>query len=374
MANVRRIAQMTRRSFLKWGLAISTLAGLSGGGYAPLVVRGEGSFGRVGDVVDFALESREWPGDFGYVTFRLQRGFYDCQQTFFIRTDCSDRSFAEEQGLRFVPRLRQALGVQGVVGDLYLFKEDIVGDRGYRPLPVLSTVPGQPDYSPLFRVHFITEAKFPELLVSVKAIEASVRVGEAKVETTDIVVNYPVVRWPVMTPSPEGTGGYVELPHDTTLEEYLGGGQLIRPVDLLKQTVTFKLQKCFPNFRYIVTDVSMADPAAKMNIAYSPGLARLWEARKALARVFVFGNGIPGGGPMGFQSSIMDPKVTSNFWSPLWEHFTVLWQDPAKAVLITDERELRRRLDRGELERFIGTPATHPQGFVVNCPIPVVEG
>ncbi len=375
-------ASLTRRAFLRWGLATG-MAGLMAGGFARWVGGREVSEPQVlvGDVLGFALKSDDWSGDFGFVTFRLQLGFYNGKFAYFIRTDCSDRGFAKENGLVFVPRLRHALTVRGekgekAVGDIYLFAEGIVTSSGYQPLPVLSSVPGQSDYSPLFRVHYITSAQIPELLVSKRAIEASVRVGEAKVETTDIVVNYPVVRWPMMT-SPPGSSrlqfeGYTELPHDTELEEYLGGGQLIGPVDLLKQTVTFKLQKCFPNFRYIVTDTSMAMGAQMMHIAYSPGTALIHQqASRAMARVFVFGNGISGGGPMGFQSSLMDPPVGRVAWSPLWDHFTVLWQEPSRAVLIEELGELNGRLAAGELQLFNGTPMTHPQGFVVNCAVPV---
>lgn len=370
-------APVTRRAFLRWGLATG-MAGLMASGFARRVGGlqvSEEPRVLLGDIVDFALASDEWPGDFGFVTFRLQRGFFNNQFVWFIRTDASQRAFAEEQGLLFTPKLQETLGVPGTVGDIYLFREDVVGGRGYRPLPVFRSIPGQPDYSPLFRVHFITEAKFPEVLVSHAAIEASRRAGEVKIERTDIVVNYPVVRWPVMTPVPGSSRlqleGYAELPHDTELARYLGGGQLIGPVDLLKQTVTFKLHKCFPNFRYTITDASLAGPATNMNVVYSPGLARLPRTSLGTGQVFVFGNGIPGSGPMGFQASIMDPKIPSSEWSPLWDHFTMVWKDPSRARLVTTMARLRRLLAQGELERFNGVPATHPQGFVVNCPTPI---
>lgn len=335
------------------------------GGYAPFARGQEEPKKLVGDVIDFALKSDKWAGEFGWVTFRLQEAFYQGDKAYFIRTDASDKAFAKETSLIFAPRLKDALTVTSAdgskaVGDLYLFK-GVLTSSGQVPLPVLSSVPGQADYSPLWQIRLITRATFPEQLTSVQAIEVARRAGQADIQTTEIVVNYPVVKWP---------GG--ELSHDTKLQQYLGEGQLIAPVDLEKTQVTFKLQQCFPGMRYIVTDVSMGMGARMMNIAYSPRLARLQAANKAMSQVYVFGNGLPGGGPMGFQSSLMDPPLGGqNLWTPLWDHFTLVWKDPTRATLVTDFDQMRRLETTGQLQQFNGTPDTHPQGFVVNCPVPV---
>lgn len=50
-----------------------------------------------------------------------------------------------------------------------------------------------------------------------------------------VVVNYPFVKW---------AGG--ELPRDTKLEAYLGGGHLIERPNTAMSEVTFKLHQCFP--------------------------------------------------------------------------------------------------------------------------------
>lgn len=341
-------------------IAISLLLLVMISSYAPFA-RAQAKPGKlVGDVIDFALQSDQWKGSFGWVTLRLWSGLHNGEKAYFIRTDSSNKSFAENNGLIFVPLLNRAIAL-GATGDLFLFK-DIITRSGLKPLPVLSSIPGKADYSPFWRVHFITKATSPERLVSVEAIEAAKQRGEVKIETTDIVVNYPVVKWP---------GG--EMPHDTMLEKYLGEGQLIGPVDLANMQATFKLQFCFPGMHYIVTDVSMEGGAKMMNIAFSPKIARLQQAPTAVANVFVLGNGIPGGGPMGFQSSLMDPVVGTPLWSPLWNHFTMVWRNPEKAVLITNFAKLKKEEDAGELQRFNGTPDTHPQGFIVNCSVLVAS-
>jgi len=59
-------------------------------------------------------------------------------------------------------------------------------------------------------------------------------------------------------------------------------------------------------------------------------------------------------------------------WSPLWDHFTAVWKDPTAGVLLTNQAELDARVEAGEIELFRGTPETGGQGFIVNCPSPIV--
>ncbi|MBI4468310.1 MAG: hypothetical protein HY650_03200 [Acidobacteria bacterium] len=320
----------------------------------------------VTDVLDYVLQSNRWSGPFGWVTFRLQQGFHQNNRAYFIRTDASDEKFAAENGLVFTPRLRNALSITGPAGesataDLYLFRE-VLTASGQVPSPVLSTIPGRPDYTPIYRIHLITRADHPERLTSTDAIEMAKQTGEATVQSTDIVVNYPVVKWP---------GG--ELPYDTQLEAYLGEGQLIAPVNVDNMQVTFKLQHCYPGMHYIVTDVSFGPGSQAMNIAHSPKLAMLQERPEAtLSQVYVFGNGVRGGGPMGFQSSVMDPPLGGpSTWTALWDHYTMVWTDPAQAKVLTSFDEIQQMRASGMLQMYNGVPDTHPNGFVVNCPVPI---
>jgi hypothetical protein len=309
----------------------------------------------VEDVVEFELRGPfEWNG--GSVTMRLHEGWLDGEPIYFVRTDASDEAFAKEVGLVFVPLLRLALDREGAVGRIFLFGDD----AGDGQVPVLSTGPGRDDFTPLYRVHRVIFTGEPSALDSAAAVDEAEASGAVQLEQTDIVVNYPTVKWP------DG-----ELPVDSVVEKPLEGGPLLAPPDLDAMVVTFKLHQCFPESRYIVTDTSAVPMAPMMNIQGAPKTAGLAEAG-ATSKITVFGNGLQGPGAMGFQPGIFREKAGDPAWSPLWDHFTAVWKDESKAVLLKSQAELDERVAAGEIELFTGTPDTGGQGFVVNCPSPVV--
>ena len=88
--------------------------------------------------------------------------------------------------------------------------------------------------------------------------------------------------------------------------------------------------------------------------------------------IWVFGNGIPGPGVMGFQPAVFDNKAGQPAWSPFWDHRTVVWKDESQATVLTSSAEIRALIESGDLEEFMGVPDTHPDGFVVNCPAPIL--
>jgi hypothetical protein len=92
----------------------------------------------------------------------------------------------------------------------------------------------------------------------------------------------------------------------------------------------------------------------------------------AASTITVFGNGLNGPGAMGFQPGIFREMAGEPSWSPLWDHFTAVWNDESKAVLLKSQAELDERVAAGDIEIFIGTPDTGGQGFVVNCPSPLI--
>ncbi len=307
----------------------------------------------VKDVLDYRLRGDfAWNG--GWVQFRLHEGRLDGQPVWFIRTDTSDATFAEEQGLVFVPLLAGARSVPGGTGRIYLFEDGAAGQ-----LPVLSTGPGRDDFTPLYEIAHVRSNGDPVLLESAAEIEAAQADGRVTVEETPIVVNYPAVRWP---------GG--ELPVDTVVELPLANGPLLAAPDTDAMTVTFKLHQCYPESRYIITDTSAVPMAPMMSIPGSPATAGL--AAAAASKITVFGNGLTGPGAMGFQPGIFREKAGEPAWSPLWDHFTVVWTDPSAARLVTSQAELDALVADGSLELFVGTPDTGGQGFVVNCPSPIL--
>ncbi len=309
----------------------------------------------VSDVVDFSLRGPyRWNG--GSVTMRLHAAFVRGERAYFIRTDASDSEFAKREGLVYVPLLATTLQSPARwLGELYLFEAGAAGQ-----LPVISTVPGDPDFTSLYRVHRVRLLAGPSRLNSVAAIRAAERAGAVAVERTAAVVNYPIVKWP---------GG--ELSFDPVVEKPLEGGPLLARPDTERMLVTFKLHQCYPESRYIVTDTSAAPMAPMMNIQGSPRTEGLAEAG-ATDTITVFGNGIVGPGAMGFQPGIFGKKAGDLAWSPMWDHWTALWKDPKRAVLLRTQAELDQRVRAGEIDMHRGTPDTKGKGFVVNCPSPIV--
>jgi hypothetical protein len=309
----------------------------------------------VGDVMDYVLASDEWPGDFGQVTFKLHEAFHNGDMAYHIRTDASEPNFAAENGLVFVPLLNAALTREDATSPIYIFDGGVDEQR-----PVLATIPGMDDFSPALRVHNVTFNGSPGLLDSVEAIEAAEADGDITVEQLNLIVNYPLIKW---------TGGGLSV--DSKLEAALGEGQLFEPADLAGLTVSMKLHQCYPGSRYIVTDTSTPDMAPMMAIAASPPTQALAEVN-ATDEIWVFGNGIEGSGVMGFQPAVFDNKATEPAWSPFWNHFTLVWKDGVTPRVLKSSSEIRAAIEAGEVEEFNGVPDSHPNGFVVNCPAPIL--
>lgn len=309
----------------------------------------------VGDVLSFNLDSDEWEGDFGWVKFRLNRAWYNGEDVYYIRTDASDEAYAEENGLVWVPLLNTALSAEGATSPIYTFEN--AADDQY---PVVSTIPEDENYSPALHVHSVTFNGDPVVLTSAEEILAAEEAGDITIEALPLVVNHPFVKWP---------GN--ELQEDPDKLMALGGGPLVSPVDTENMEVNFKLHKCFPSSRYIITDTSAAPMAPMMAIAPSPVTSALQDTG-GTDEIWVFGNGIEGPGVMGFQPGVFDHDAGNPIWSPFWDHFTILWNNPEDAVVVRSSEQIRELEEAGLIEIFNGTPDTHPNGFVVNCPTPVL--
>ncbi|MEX2229973.1 MAG: hypothetical protein WEB13_10095, partial [Dehalococcoidia bacterium] len=134
----------------------------------------------VGDVLEHALSSDEWSGEFGFVQFRLHPAFVEGDDAYFIRTDTSDEDFARSEQLVFVPKLAKALDAGVGFGDLYLVEGGVTEQRA-----VLSSAPHREDFSPLFRLHRVTFSGAATLLDSADAVRQAEAEGAADVEATD---------------------------------------------------------------------------------------------------------------------------------------------------------------------------------------------
>lgn len=291
----------------------------------------------VGDVLDYALTSSDWQGEFGWVRLRLHPAVVDGEEAWYVRTDASEQSYARREGLVFVPRIA-GLAAAGFVGDAFMF----TNGAGDQPT-VLSSEPGRDDYTPAWRISEVTWAG-PTLLESADDVRAAADAGDLTIATGNVVANMPVVRW---------SGG--EMPTDPDLVEYLGGGQLIEAPDTAGDSVLFKLHECFPGSRYIVCDTSAPPMAEGMQIIGSPGLGGASGAG-ATGRVNVFMGGIEGSGPMGGQPSVFDSLAGEPSWSPYWDHMTYVWEEGADARVLTNESEVHEARDAGESRRVPGDP------------------
>jgi len=307
-----------------------------------------------GDVVGFALKSNAWEGAFGSVTFQMHEAWYNGESVYYVRTDASDADFAAENKLVHVPLLNAATAAEGATAQLYTFTNGAADQ-----MPVVSTIPANENFTSAWQVHAVTFNGDASLLTSAEDVLAAADAGDVTIEVLPLVVNFPIVKWP---------GG--ELAEDTEKREYLGTGPLISPVDADNMQVTFKLHECYPGSYYFLTDTSAAPMAPMMAIAASAPTQALMDVG-ATDEIWVFGNGIPGSGVMGFQPAVFDNPAGNPVWSPFWNHFTAVWTDESAAELVTNSAQLRELVDAGALEIFNGTPDTHPDGFVVNCPVPI---
>jgi hypothetical protein len=359
----RNDARITRRALLGAGAGFGTAlvfftskASTSLAQDATATPGAETAEATVGDVVEFTLiPDGRWAGPFSSVTLKLHPAWFDGGDAWFIRTDASDQAFAKAEGLVYVPLLRNALNAEGSYATLYRFADGAEEQR-----PILSTIPGRDDFTSAFQIVDVTFTGEPALLDSAAAVDEAVAAGTATLDATDIIVNYPLVVWP--------EGG---LAVDPDLTMPLGAGPLIEAPDLENGQVTFKLHQCYPGSRYIATDTSAVPMAPMMGVVGSAPTQKLLEV-DATAPIYVFGNGLPGPGPMGFQPSIFNTKAGDVLWSPFWSHITLMWKDPAQATVLKSEAEVLDAVNDGVLELFNGTPDTHPDGFVVNCPSPVL--
>ena len=72
------------------------------------------------------------------------------------------------------------------------------------------------------------------------------------------------------------------------------------------------------------------------------------------------------------DANSIDNKAGNGAWSPFWDHRALRWVDEENARVLRSSAEVRELIASGELEEFMGVPDTHPNGFIVNCPAPIL--
>lgn len=94
-------------------------------------------------------------------------------------------------------------------------------------------------------------------------------------------------------------------------------------------------------------------------VTYAPALKN--TPPQSLGNIYVFGNGIKGSGPLGFQPNVADSQPDDPAYSPLWRINNVDWK------LGVSPKELKSETDILSAQKSGGLTVT-PSDVVVNCP------
>ena len=129
-------------------------------------------------------------------TFPLVFCWYKGQVLFYIRTDTSDKTTAQQQGLNYVPQLGNVLSsAPPAYDDIYTFTNynqyNVVPSAPY-PVGARNT---DRDYQPLWQVSQVAwnSGSKPRTLRSEEEILAAAKSGEVTVTKTNVVINCPII-------------------------------------------------------------------------------------------------------------------------------------------------------------------------------------
>ncbi|MBA3749414.1 MAG: hypothetical protein H0X03_00670 [Nitrosopumilus sp.] len=295
----------------------------------------------------------------------LLKSYVNGNETFFIATDVSDENTAafltEKTGFQvnYAPILANT--PDSAKGQTYIFTNGINGTglSDYQ-IPVFNAKPGDEGYSPLLQINMVewnSNASARELK-SVEEIENAKQKGELNINRTDIIINYPAIKW---------EGGSLMIKENKTIgdETAYGGGQVLN-IDTEKMVVTMVDHRGWgpdgKSIYYIVTDATPQMPANMMGVSYVPADEQL--VGNTAVDLFQFSNGINGTGPMGFQSGIGAANPTDTNYSPMWLISFIEWKDPSQAKLLENINDIASMQKAGLITV---TPAMDGK-HVVNCP------
>ena len=104
---------------------------------------------------------------------------------------------------------------------------------------------------------------------------------------------------------------------------------------------------------YLLTDVSARKDARALSkatrfpVVFAPKLRRVPDA--ALAKLYLFTNGVQGPNPFGFQANVLDSVPGQAEYSPLWRVYAVTWKSGASPRQLRSERQIVRAQRAGQL-------------------------
>ncbi|AIC15506.1 DUF7482 domain-containing protein [Nitrososphaera viennensis] len=298
----------------------------------------------------------------------LEKGYHDGKDLFFIATDVSDQDVAaqltNESGFQvnFAPLLAKT--PQDARNQAYFFTNGIEGNGTFGfQLPVVTSKPGDGDYSPLWQVNMASwkETATPRELTSVQQVMDAQNSGQLDIMATDIIVNHPAIKW---------DGGSLKIRDDrnsiTDDSSYVGGQ--ILGIDTEKMLVTMVAHRGWrpdgKTIYYVVTDATPEMPATMMGVASVPAEEKLARTPVAVD-LFQFENGIKGSGPMGFQAGIggANPDDSTKY-SPMWKISFIKWKDPSQARVLENLGDINAMVAGDSITLAPAMEGKH----VVNCP------
>lgn len=297
------------------------------------------------------------------VTLPLIKGYVNGNEVFYITTESSDKNVADHltntsgSKVTYTPALK--LTPENALATIYEFTNGIKGSgpEGFQP-NVADSQPGDPAYSPLWRVQLVqwkpnvtaTELK------SISEIINAQKDGLLTITSSNVIVNCPFVKW---------NGGELQVRTNRILNDTTayGGGQVLN-IDTKNSKVTFVGHLGFaPNgdiIYYISTDASKMDVAQDLGVVFVNKTSYTLNSG-ASSDLFVFTNGIKGTGPLGFQPSIASSNVEDESYSPLWRIQTATWNEEPNANLLTSIEQLNSAISNETLKINLA-------GVIVNCP------
>jgi len=116
-------------------------------------------------------------------------GYYDGHKDVFLSTDVSSRSQATAEKINFSRKLGAS---DKTAEEIYL----VMGTAATGQLPVFSSEPGEPTYTPLWHEELVTwkAGITPKLLLKDDQITQLQKQGMLNVRETTIVLNCPIIR------------------------------------------------------------------------------------------------------------------------------------------------------------------------------------
>jgi hypothetical protein len=131
------------------------------------------------------------------VILPLVQCWYKGKVAYYIQTEASDLTLAQQQEVNYVPKLSNAISA-GVVDDIYHVTNFTQGN--VIPSAPMPTGPGNtdPDYTPLWQLSTVTwnPGTAPHVLTSEEEVLDAQSRGLVTIDKTNIVINCPVIYTP----------------------------------------------------------------------------------------------------------------------------------------------------------------------------------